>query len=36
MVCRGNLTFQSFECEYDEVGYKRMRYDKQTRNSAIW
>ena len=24
------------ECEYDEVGYKRMRYDKQTRNSAIW
>ena len=24
------------ECEYDEVGYKRMRYDKQTRNSDIW
>ena len=24
------------ECEYDEVGYKRVKYDKETRNATIW
>ncbi|MCD2503226.1 CRISPR-associated helicase Cas3' [Clostridium sp. NSJ-145] len=24
------------ECEYDESGYKKMKYEKQTRDSAIW
>lgn len=24
------------ECEYDEVGYKKMKYDEITRNSNIW
>ena len=24
------------ECEYDEVGYKRIKYDKETRSATIW
>lgn len=24
------------ECEYDKVGYRKMKYEKQTRNSTIW
>lgn len=24
------------ECEYGEVGYKKINYDKQTRNATIW
>lgn len=24
------------ECEYDEAGYKRVKYDKGTRNATIW
>ena len=24
------------ECEYDDVGYKRVKYDKETRNATIW
>ena len=24
------------ECEYGEVGYKRVKYDKETRNATIW
>lgn len=24
------------ECEYGEAGYKKIKYDKQTRNSTIW
>ena len=24
------------ECEYDKFGYRKMKYEKQTRNSTIW
>lgn len=24
------------ECEYDDAGYKRIKYNKETRNSVIW
>ena len=24
------------ECEYDKVGYRKMKYEKQTRSSTIW
>ena len=33
MVCRGNLTFQSFECEYDEV-YEAYDVDGDIKNDV--
>ena len=24
------------ECEYDKVGYRKMKYEKETRKSTIW